>query len=167
MATQLQSMPDNSLMPGIDASRVGRIAVVVSQWNRQITAAIETGAVETLKEAGLTEDQIEVIYVPGAFELTYTAALLDKAGIYDAIILLGCVIRGETSHYDLICDSVAQAATELNLRASQPVIFGLVTTENLDQALARAGGALGNKGSECATVAMQMIFIRKQYGIRD
>ena len=117
--------------------------------------------VTTLLECGLERQQIETFSVPGAFELTYTANLLSEVPQpYDAIIIIGCVIRGETSHYDLICNSVTEGATELNLRGKAPIIFGLVTVENIEQARARSGGAVGNKGSECAIAALQMIDIR-------
>ena len=140
---------------------VHRIAVVYSEWNAEITHALRDGAVTTLLECGLERQQIETFSVPGAFELTYTATLLSEATQpYDAIIIIGCVIRGETSHYDLICNSVTEGATELNLRGKAPVIFGLVTVENIEQARARSGGAVGNKGSECAIAALQTIDIR-------
>ncbi len=165
MSSQLhnQQVPSLYSLKHISPSEINCIAIVVAEWNSKITHALHDGAVTTLLGCGLAADQIETISVPGAFELSYTAARLEEAQKrYDAVILIGCVIRGETSHYDLICNSVTQGATELNLRARTPFIFGLVTVENMDQALARAGGSIGNKGSECAVAALQMIDVRMQ-----
>lgn len=163
MSSQLHSQqtPAHYTLQRRLPSDIGRIAVVYSEWNAEITHALRDGATSTLLACGLLKEQIETISVPGAFELTYTATLLSVSPQpYDAIIIIGCVIRGETSHYDLICNSVTQGATELNLRGKAPVIFGLVTVENVEQARARSGGAVGNKGSECAIAALQMIDIR-------
>lgn len=133
------------------------IAVCYSEWNSNITHSLRDGALDSLKKAGLEESQIDLYSVSGAFELTYAAAKCIESEHYDAIIILGCVIRGETSHYDLICNAVSEGITSLNLEARRPVIFGLVTTENQQQALDRSGGKLGNKGSEAAIAALQMI----------
>ena len=100
--------------------------------------------------------------VPGAIELTYAAALAEKHGGYEAIIMLGCVIRGDTPHFDYVCQSVTQGMTAINLRSSVPVIFGVITVENRDQALERAGGALGNKGSEAAIAAIKMAMYKER-----
>lgn len=141
-----------------------KIAVCYSEWNSDITHPLRDGAIETLHEAlcpNSTEDvlerQVHCFQVPGAFELIHAAASCVKTGFFDAVIVLGCVIRGETSHYDLICESVAHGIGTLNLEAFVPVIFGLVTTENKQQAKDRSGGVLGNKGREAAIAALQMI----------
>ncbi len=135
-----------------------RIAIAVAEWNNDITFALRDGAVTALKASGVLEENIKVAYVPGAFELTYAAAsFLQSETIYDAVIILGCVIRGDTSHYDCICDGVSYGITSLNRNASAPVIFGLVTTENKQQAIDRAGGKLGNKGTEAALTALKMV----------
>lgn len=133
------------------------VAICYSEWNSQITHALRDGAKEQLLRSGISDDRIALFSVPGAFELTHAAALCLEKEIYDAVIVLGCVIRGETSHYDLICQAVAEGITSLNLEARIPVIFGLVTTENQQQALDRSGGKLGNKGQEAAVAALQMI----------
>lgn len=135
-----------------------RIAICYAEWNSDITHLLRDGAIATLREAGLLETQISLLSVPGAFELTYAAAsCLESPAFYDAVIIIGCVIRGETSHYDCICNAVTQGITTLNLHADKPVIFGLITTENKQQALDRSGGKLGNKGCEAAIAALQMI----------
>lgn len=134
-----------------------RIAIVVAQWNGDITAPLCDGAVTSLIDSSIPKENISVFHVPGAFELTYAAARLNSTKNYDAVIVLGCVIRGDTSHYDHICDGVAQGITHLNAQGECPVIFGLITTENKQQAIDRSGGILGNKGSEAAVTALQMI----------
>lgn len=135
-----------------------RVAVVYAHWNSDITEPLKEGAVGAFRQAGIPTEQIRVITVPGAFELTYAAArLLQAKEAYDAVVVLGCVIRGETTHYDCICNSVTQGITELNLCGTVPVLFGLVTTENKQQAIDRSGGKYGNKGTEVAVSALQMI----------
>lgn len=134
-----------------------RVAVCYSEWNSHITHPLRDGAVAQLRESGLIDEQIALFSVPGAFELTHAAAKCLAKECFDAIIVLGCVIRGETSHYDLICNAVAEGITALNLEAQSPIIFGLVTTENQQQAVDRSGGKLGNKGQEAAIAALQMI----------
>lgn len=157
MTSQQQQVPSSYQLSEKDTHEV-RVAVCYSEWNSDITHALRDGAVRTLIEAGLSNEQVSVFAVPGAFELTHAASkCLALGNVFDAVIILGCVIRGETSHYDLICNAVANGVTSLNLQASKPVIFGLVTTENKQQALARSGGNLGNKGSEAAIAALQMI----------
>ena len=140
------------------SSKEVHIAIAVAEWNNDITFALRDGALAALEASGVPTENIKVAYVPGAFELTYAASsFLQAETLYDAVIILGCVIRGETSHYDCICDGVSYGITSLNRNASAPVIFGLVTTENKQQALDRAGGKLGNKGTEAALTALKMI----------
>ena len=140
------------------SSKEVHIAIAVAEWNNDITFALRDGALAALEASGVPTENIKVAYVPGAFELTYAAAsFLQAETLYDAVIILGCVIRGETAHYDCICDGVSYGITSLNRNASAPVIFGLVTTENKQQALDRAGGKLGNKGTEAALTALKMI----------
>lgn len=158
MSTQLQPQKENYYTLRHCSAEEVRIAIAVAEWNSDITFALRDGAVDALLASGVSKENIKVCYVPGAFELTYAAAsLLQSVHIYDAVIVLGCVIRGDTSHYDHICDGVSYGITSLNRNASAPVIFGLVTTENKAQALDRAGGALGNKGTEAAITALKMI----------
>lgn len=133
-----------------------KVAIVAAEWNRHITDTLLNGAIERLHEESFTDDCIDTYRVPGTVELTFAAARLMKTGKYDAIIVLGCVIRGDTSHFDYVCQSVTEGTTRLNSRAEIPVIFGVLTTDNEQQALDRAGGKLGNKGAEAAECAIKM-----------
>lgn len=149
-----QSAPSVEL-PKIDAAK---IAVVGTMWNSTIISRLTEGAVSTLTGAGLNpERDIDVISVPGAVELTFAATKLIESERYDAVILLGCVIRGGTPHFDYVCQSVTAGMTELNLLGEIPVIFGVLTVDSEQDALDRAGGALGNKGSEAAEAALHMV----------
>ncbi|MBD5333536.1 MAG: 6,7-dimethyl-8-ribityllumazine synthase [Bacteroides sp.] len=135
-----------------------RIAVVAARWNSHITDPLTAGAVETLTAAGLdSEEDIDVYRVPGAVELTFAASKLIENGDYDAVIVLGCVIKGDTPHFDYVCSSVTQGVTHLNAECDIPVIFGVITALDEQQALDRAGGRLGNKGAEAAETALQMV----------
>ena len=156
MATELHNLSsfDSNLLPDASVLCKQRYAVVVADWNKDITYALAQGAIDTLLGAGVTEDHILVQHVPGAVELTYAAAKL--MGQVDAIIIVGCVIKGDTPHFDYVCQSVTQGMTELNLHGKTPVIFSVLTTLNLQQALDRAGGSLGNKGVEGAYTAIRM-----------
>ncbi|MDE6453136.1 MAG: 6,7-dimethyl-8-ribityllumazine synthase [Muribaculaceae bacterium] len=142
---------------GIPSAEGKRVAIVTAQWNRHITAALRDGAVATLLAAGAKADDIDTYDVPGAVELTFAASQLIEASMYDAVIVFGCVIRGDTPHFDYVCQSVTQGVTALNADCDTPVIFGVLTVENEQQALDRAGGCLGNKGSEAAEAAVCMI----------
>ena len=141
------SIPDGSLM---------KFGIVVSEWNQEITSALLEGALKRLRKHGVREEHILVKTVPGSFELPYGARLLADEFSPHAVICLGCVIRGETSHFDYICQGVTQGITALNLNQSIPFIFGVLTTENQQQALDRAGGKHGNKGDEAAVTALKM-----------
>ncbi|MDF2940794.1 MAG: ribH [Gammaproteobacteria bacterium] len=138
------------------------IAIVVSRFNEDITGALLDGAVNQLKESGLSEHQITVVKVPGAVEIPLIAQELAKLKKYQAIIALGAVIRGETSHYDYVCEQVSQGCQKVMLEQSIPVVFGILTTENEEQAWDRLGGKHGHKGRESAEVAIEMISILKQ-----
>lgn len=131
-------------------------AICVASWNEEITGPLLKGAVDALKSRGVTTDHIHVLPVPGSVELVNAAAMAMNRFTLDAVIVLGCVIRGETPHFDYVCQSVTQGVTMLNAKGETPVIFGLVTTENLLQAQERAGGRLGNKGTEAAAAAIAM-----------
>lgn len=130
--------------------------IVVAEWNPEITGALLDGAVSTLEKHGAMTDNIHVKTVPGSFELIYGAHQMTLNGGYDAIIILGSVIRGDTPHFDYICQGVTYGIAQLNIKSEIPVVFGLLTTDNLEQAKERSGGRLGNKGSECAVVAIKM-----------
>jgi 6,7-dimethyl-8-ribityllumazine synthase len=132
-----------------------RIGVVTARFNTEVTSKLEYGAIETLKKLGCPIDHIQAVRVPGAFEIPLAAkALLEKG--CDAVVALGAVIRGETSHYDYVCSSVERGCTELQLRTGRPVAFGILTTDNEEQAFDRCGGKHGHKGSEAAEVAVEM-----------
>ncbi len=130
--------------------------IVVSEWNREVTNALLEGAVGTLEKHGALPENIHVKTVPGSFELVYGAHQMTLNGGYDAIIILGSVIRGETPHFDYICQGVTYGIATLNSKSEIPVVYGLLTTDTLEQAKERAGGKLGNKGDECAIVAIKM-----------
>ncbi|HFK5586694.1 TPA: 6,7-dimethyl-8-ribityllumazine synthase [Elizabethkingia anophelis] len=137
------------------------IGIVFSEWNDFVTHNLRDGAIETLKKEGLKENNIHVFPVPGAFELSYAAMQLAKTGKYDAVIAIGCVIRGETAHFDYVCSGVTQGITNINLMTDTPAIFCLLTDDNKEQSIARSGGTLGNKGIEAAVTAMEMVKFKK------
>lgn len=130
--------------------------IVVAEWNPEITDALLQGAVSTLEKHGALSENIHVKTVPGSFELIYGAHQMSLNDGYDAVIILGCVIRGETPHFDYICQGVTAGIARLNATGNVPVIYGLLTTNDLQQAKDRAGGRLGNKGDECAVDAIKM-----------
>ena len=137
-----------------------KIGIVVSEWNADITNALLNGTKETLLKAGVLEDNIEVLYVPGSFELPWGARQIMKPGKKDAVICLGCIIQGETKHDEYIASAVASGIMQLGLMSGIPVIFGVLTTNTEEQAKDRAGGKHGNKGSEAAVAALQMAIVR-------
>lgn len=155
MATALHHLSDydESLVP--DASNMC-FGIVVAEWNKEITGALLDGAVQTLEKHGTLPENIHVKTVPGSFELIYGAQQLCKNDGFDAIIILGCVIRGETPHFDYICQGVTYGIARLNASQNIPVIYGLLTVNDLQQAKDRSGGKLGNKGDECAVDAIKM-----------
>ena len=159
MATQYQNLSsyDVASMPLKDIVSVQRYAIVVADWNANITHALLEGAYTSLIENGVLEHNIKVIHVPGAFELTYAAKECQKQKVFAAVITLGCVIQGDTSHFDYVCQGVTQGISILNTKKSvTPVIFGVLTTLTMQQALDRAGGKDGNKGVEAAITAIKM-----------
>lgn len=139
-----------------------RCCVCVASWNEDITEPLLNGALDAFAQKGIPQQNITVIRVPGSVELVNAAAFAINAYKPDAVVVLGCVIRGETPHFDYVCQSVTQGVTLLNAKGETPVIFGLVTTENLLQAQERAGGRLGNKGTEAASAAIAMANMHKQ-----
>lgn len=130
--------------------------IVVAEWNSEITGALLNGAVSTLEKHGALPENIHVKTVPGSFELVYGAHQMTLNGSYDAIIILGSVIRGETPHFDYICQGVTYGIARLNAKSEIPVIYGLLTTNDMQQAQDRSGGKYGNKGDECAIDAIKM-----------
>ena len=137
-----------------------KIGIVVSEWNADITNALLEGAKETLLKAGVLEDNIEVLYVPGSFELPWGGRRMMKPGKRDGVSCLGCIIQGETKHDEYIASAVASGIMQLGLMSGIPVIFGVLTTNTEEQAKDRAGGKHGNKGSEAAVAALQMAIVR-------
>ena len=133
------------------------IGIVVARFNEFITSKLLGGAVDTLKRHDIPESSIDVAWVPGAFEIPLIASKMAKSGKYDAVICLGAIIRGSTSHYDLVCNEAAKGIAQVSLNTDIPVMFGVITTENIEQAIERAGSKAGNKGSECAEGAIEMI----------
>jgi len=137
-----------------------KIGIVVSEWNIDITSNLHKGAVDKLIESGLKTENITSLWVPGAFELVYGCKeLLNKK--FDAIIAIGCVIKGETDHYDFICNSVSNGIMKLNISGSVPIIFCVLTDHNINQSIARSGGIKGNKGCEAAIAAIKMSSFNK------
>ena len=139
-----------------DASEM-RFGIVVAEWNSHITDKLLQGAVETLRKNGVGEHSITVMHVPGSFELIYGCSQLTQHGFVDAVIAIGCVIKGDTPHFDYICQGVTQGLADLNKEGKIPVIYGLLTCNTLEQAQERCGGMLGNKGDECAVTAIKMV----------
>ncbi|MBR1516564.1 MAG: 6,7-dimethyl-8-ribityllumazine synthase [Bacteroidales bacterium] len=144
---------DSSVVP---SGRDYRLAIVVAEWNREITDALLQGAYDTLLHHEVKEENIKVVHVPGSYELTTGADLMLRRGGIDAVICLGCVIQGDTRHFDFICEAVSQGLMHVSLKHEKPVIFGLLTTNDMQQALDRAGGKHGNKGVEAAVTALKM-----------
>lgn len=160
MATKDLSAYDINSVPEVENMSFG---VVVAEWNIQITSALANGAVDTLKKHGVSDDNIEVKYVPGTFELPLGGQFFAEMDNVDAVILLGCVIQGETRHFDFICEAVAQGTKDLNLKYNKPFIFGVLTTDNEQQALDRSGGKHGNKGDEAAVTAIKMAHLQRSF----
>ena len=153
MSTGLKGGAPKTALPKVDDMRV---AIVAAEWNSHITDALTQGALDVFKSEGFAKYQVDVFHVPGTVELTFAASQLIEASLYDAIIVFGCVIRGGTPHFDYVCQSVTQGITSLNADCDIPVIFGVLTVDNEQDALDRAGGKLGNKGSEAAEAAIKM-----------
>ncbi len=162
MASALHNLSsyDPSTVPDAWGMRFG---IVVSEWNEQVTGALLQGAVDTLEKNGVRRDDIVVQTVPGSFELIYGSSLMtQRTDAIDAVIAIGCVIRGDTPHFDYICQGTTQGLAELNREGRMPVIYGLLTCDTLQQALDRCGGTLGNKGDECAVTAIKMVDYKKR-----
>jgi 6,7-dimethyl-8-ribityllumazine synthase len=155
MATALHNLSEYDSNKVPDASNMC-FGIVVAEWNPEITGALLDGCVKTLEKHGTLPENIHVKTVPGSFELVYGAQQMCKNDGFDAVIILGSVIRGETPHFDYICEGVTYGIAHLNAVQNIPVVHGLVTTNDLQQAQDRAGGRLGNKGDECAVVAIKM-----------
>ena len=138
------------------------IGIVNARFNEFITGKLLTGALDGLHRRGVTDDNIDVAWVPGAFEIPLIAKKMATSGKYDAVIALGAVIRGATSHYEAVVNEVSKGIAATSLESGVPVMFGVLTTENIEQAIERAGSKAGNKGSECAEGAIEMVNLIRQ-----
>lgn len=134
-----------------------RIGIVAARFNEFITSKLISGAMDGLVRHNVNEDNIHIAWVPGAFEIPLIASKMAKSGNYDAVICLGAVIRGATSHYDYVCNEVSKGIAAISLETGVPVMFGVVTTDNIEQAIERAGTKAGNKGYDCALGAIEMV----------
>ena len=153
MATANKNSAPAGPLPKVDGMTVG---IVVAEWNGHITSALLRGAMDTFRKENFDDSQIKVFHVPGAVELTFGASQLIESSAFDVIIVFGCVIKGGTPHFDYVCQSVTQGITSLNADCDIPVIFGVLTVDTEQDAIYRAGGKLGNKGSEAAEAAIKM-----------
>lgn len=159
MSSQLKNLSVTTLQSNETFNKY-TIGIVVAEWNKEITGALLTGAVDFLLEMGVHEKNILVHTVPGSFELSLGAQYLASLQQVDAVITLGCVIQGETRHFDFICDAVAHGVTNVSIKFNKPVIFGVLTPNDQQQAIDRAGGKHGNKGVEAAETALKMLVLR-------
>ncbi|MGN8895534.1 6,7-dimethyl-8-ribityllumazine synthase [Flavonifractor sp. HCP28S3_F3] len=141
-----------------------KVGIVVARFNEFITSKLLSGAMDGLLRHNVKEEDIQVAWVPGAFEIPLIASKMAKSGRYDAVICLGAVIRGSTSHYDYVCNEVSKGIAAVSLETGIPVMFGVLTTENIEQAIERAGSKAGNKGSECAEGAIEMVNLIREMG---
>ncbi|MDP9047211.1 MAG: 6,7-dimethyl-8-ribityllumazine synthase [Bacteroidota bacterium] len=156
MATQLKNLSDHSSSE-VPSAAPFRFGIIVAEWNPEITTALYNGAYATLIKFGAAAGNISTYYVSGSFELTSAAEILLRQNNVDAVICLGCVIQGETRHFDFICNAVANGLCNVAIKYSKPVIFGVLTPDNQQQAIDRAGGKHGNKGDEAAVAAIKMV----------
>lgn len=140
-----------------------KFGIIWSEWNHEITNSLKEGALKTLLESGARRENIIIKEVPGSFELTLGAQYMAEFTDADAIICLGCVIQGETKHFDFICDAVAKGITDLNIKYNKPFIFGVLTPNTQQQAIDRAGGKHGNKGDEAAVTAIKMLALKNNF----
>ena len=134
-----------------------RIGIVAARFNEFITSKLVAGAQDALRRHNVSEEDVDVAWVPGAFEIPLIASEMAKCGKYDAVICVGAVIRGSTSHYDYVCNEVSKGIASVSLQSKIPVMFGVLTTDNIEQAIERAGSKAGNKGYECAVGAIEMV----------
>ncbi len=142
-------------LKGVSEKRFG---IVVSEWNSAVTESLLEGALQTLLSHGVQKKNISTVQVPGSFELSLGAQRMAKNEFIDAVVCLGCVIQGETRHFEFICNAVANGLTNVSIKYHKPVVFGVLTTDTYQQALDRAGGKHGNKGDEAAITAIKMLF---------
>ena len=139
-----------------------KVGIVAARFNEFITSKLLSGALDTLTRHDVKDEDIEIAWVPGAFEIPMAASKMANSGKYDAVICLGAVIRGNTTHYDYVCNEVSKGIAQVSLASGIPVMFGVVTTENIEQAIERAGTKAGNKGSDCAQGAIEMVNLLRE-----
>lgn len=144
-----------------------RIGIVAARFNEFITSRLLSGTLDGLKRHNVRDEDIDLAWVPGAFEIPLAASRMAASGRYDAVICLGAVIRGSTSHYDYVCNEVSKGIAQISLSSGIPVMFGVLTTENIEQAIERAGSKAGNKGSECAAGAIEMVNLLREMKTRE
>jgi 6,7-dimethyl-8-ribityllumazine synthase len=161
MALKRTNLSEHTLTAVAGADKFS-VSIVVSSWNPEITGALRDAAEKTLVQYGVKRKHIDIYEVPGSFELPLAAQLICESGLIDAVICIGCVIKGETPHFDYICQSVSQGITRVGLDYNMPVIFGVLTTSNHAQAMDRAGGKHGNKGVEAAVAALKMLDLKER-----
>lgn len=159
MAEKKRNLSEFASVPRADDMRFG---IVVSEWNGEVTESLLKGAVQTLRKAGCAEHNILIKYVPGAFELPLGAQFFAQYTDVDAVIALGCVVRGETPHFEYVCHGATSGIMQLQIAWNMPVAFGILTVETMEQALARAGGEHGNKGDEAAVTAISMVKVQNE-----
>ena len=164
MSSSDKNLSDFSAGQNIPNAKEMIFGIVVSEWNHLVTGALLKGCIDTLIKHGASESNIFISYVPGSFELPLGGKFCLEANKPDAVICLGCVIQGETRHFDFICNAVANGIMDLNLSSGKPVIFGVLTPQNMQQALDRAGGIHGNKGDEAAVTAIKMLALSPKRG---
>ncbi len=160
MATKHRKLSEQARrLPSADDMKFG---IVVSEWNEQITEGLLAGCVRTLRASGCADHNIQIKYVPGCFELPLGAQFFAEYTDVDAVVVLGCVIQGETRHFDYVCQGVTEGVTRLAIDWNMPIAFGVLTTDDLQQALDRSGGKLGNKGDEAAEAAIKMVKLQME-----
>ena len=153
-----------NVMEGFITGKGLKFGIVVARFNEFITSKLLSGALDTLHRHEGNDDDIDVAWVPGAFEIPVVAKKMAESGKYDAVICLGAVIRGSTTHYDYVCNEVSKGTAQVGMQTGVPTIFGVVTTENIEQAVERAGTKAGNKGVDSAMAAMEMANLLKKIG---
>jgi 6,7-dimethyl-8-ribityllumazine synthase len=159
VATSLKNLSEHQNTTSAEGMK---IALVVAEWNAEITEGLKKGAHDTLIQQGIYERNLSIHYVPGCFELPLAAQTLLEKGSVDAVICIGCVIRGETSHFDYVCQGTTFGIQTVSLKYNKPVVFCVLTDDNIDQSRARSGGKHGNKGVEAAITAIKMIALQKE-----
>ena len=161
MATSLKNLSDVDIPEISDASDM-KFAVLISEWNIEITDSMGNGAIETLQQNGVKNENILKKYVPGSYELSLGAQYMAEYTNVDGIICLGCIIQGETKHFDFVCKAVTDGTNQVSLQYNIPVAFGVLTTNNKQQAIDRSGGKFGNKGIEAAAAALKMVALKHE-----